>query len=181
RNHGQAAIIGVGGGRDVLSAYLFGFRDVTGVELNPIFIELLTGRFRTYNRAAELPGVRLYVDEARSWFARTRFRFDLVQMILIDSAPLSVDEVAKLRAATTELGFTVLVSPDQPTSSLVLAQVLQADTPEAFDRLVRSYHIDLTPPTDDRPFFFNQLILTDFTSIRDAQQAPNGVVRGNLE
>jgi hypothetical protein len=78
--------------------------------------------------------------------------------IIIGSAPLSVEEVAKLRAATTELGFTVLVSPDQPTSSLVLAQVLQADTPEAFDRLVRSYHIDLTPPTDDRPFFLNQLI-----------------------
>jgi hypothetical protein len=268
RNHGQAAIIGVGGGRDVLSAYLFGFRDVTGVELNPIFIELLTGRFRTYNHVAELPGVQLFVDEARSWFARTRFRFDLVQMSLIDTwaatgagafslsenglytvqgwqhfinaltpngvftvsrwynsediretarllslagaslrlrgvtnpemhiflastprlatiiignAPFSGDEVAKLRAATTELGFSVLVSPDQPTSSPVLAQVLQADTPEAFDRLVRSYHIDLTPPTDDRPFFFNQLILTDFTSIRDAQQAPDGVIRGNLE
>lgn len=101
--------------------------------------------------------------------------------IIIGNAPLSVDEVAKLRAATAELGFTVLVSPDQPTSSPVLAQVLQADTPEAFDQLARSYHIDLTPPTDDRPFFFNQLILTDFTSIRDAQQAPDGVVRGNLE
>jgi len=101
--------------------------------------------------------------------------------IIIGNAPLSADEVAKLRAATTELGFTVLVSPDQPTPSPVLAQVLQVDTPEAFDLLVRSYHIDLTPPTDDRPFFFNQLILTDFTSIQDAQQAPDGVVRGNLE
>ena len=43
RNHGRAAVIGVGGGRDVLSAYYFGFRDVSGVELNPILVDLLTG------------------------------------------------------------------------------------------------------------------------------------------
>ena len=35
RNHGRAAVIGVGGGRDVLSAYVFGFRDVTGVRAQP--------------------------------------------------------------------------------------------------------------------------------------------------
>jgi hypothetical protein len=78
-------VIGVGGGRDVLSAYLFGFRDVTGVELNPIFIDLLTRDFRDYNRLASLPGVHLFVDEARSWFARTDQRFDLIEMSLIDT------------------------------------------------------------------------------------------------
>ena len=69
RNRGRSAIIGVGGGRDLLSAYLFGFRDVTGVELNPIFIDYLTRRFRDFNRLADLPGVRFETDEARSWFA----------------------------------------------------------------------------------------------------------------
>jgi hypothetical protein len=85
RNHGQAAVIGVGGGRDILSAYLFGFRDVTGVELNPIFVDLLTNRFRDYNRLGDLQGVRLFVDEARSWFARTTERFDLIEMSLVDT------------------------------------------------------------------------------------------------
>jgi spermidine synthase len=85
RNQGRAAVIGVGGGRDILSAYLFGFRDVTGVELNPIFVDLLTRRFRAYNRLADLPGVRLFVDEARSWFARTTERFDLIEMSLVDT------------------------------------------------------------------------------------------------
>src|SRR5258707_9538198 len=33
------AVIGVGGGRDVLSQRLFGLSDVTGVEINPIIIE----------------------------------------------------------------------------------------------------------------------------------------------
>ena len=42
RHSGRSAVIGVGSGRDMLSAYLFGFRDITGVELNPIFVDLLT-------------------------------------------------------------------------------------------------------------------------------------------
>jgi hypothetical protein len=85
RNQGRSAVIGVGGGRDVLSAYRSGFRDVTGIELNPIFVDLLTREFRDYNRLADLPGVRLIVDEARSWFARTDERFDVIQMSLIDT------------------------------------------------------------------------------------------------
>ena len=46
--------------------------------------------------------------------------------------------------------------------------------------LTQSYHIDLTAPTDDRPFFFNQLVLTDWASIRGARNAEDGVIRGNL-
>src|SRR5665213_4336873 len=85
RNTGRSAVIGVGGGRDLLSAHLFGFPDVTGVELNPIFIDWLTTRFRSYNHLADLPGTHFFVDEARSWFARTTERFDLVEMSLIDT------------------------------------------------------------------------------------------------
>jgi predicted membrane-bound spermidine synthase len=85
RNQGRSAVIGVGGGRDLLSAYAFGFRDVIGIELNPIFVDLLTREFRDFNRLADLPGVRLIVDEARSWFARTDERFDVIQMSLIDT------------------------------------------------------------------------------------------------
>jgi predicted membrane-bound spermidine synthase len=85
RHEGRAAVIGVGGGRDLLSAQLFGFRDVTGVELNPIFIDMLTGVLADYNRLATRPGVRLLVDEARSWFSRSVERFDLMQMSMIDT------------------------------------------------------------------------------------------------
>src|SRR5205085_2430809 len=79
RNTGKAAVIGVGGGRDVLSAWVSGFRDITAVELNPIFIELLTTRepFASFAGLAALPGIHFHVDEARSWFARTDERFDL--------------------------------------------------------------------------------------------------------
>jgi hypothetical protein len=85
RHQGRCAVIGVGGGRDLLSAYLFGFREVTGVELNPIFIDLLTRQFRDYNHLADMPGLRLFADEGRSWFARTTERFDLIEMSLVDT------------------------------------------------------------------------------------------------
>src|SRR5215472_10181706 len=85
RHVGRAAVIGVGGGRDILSAHLFGFRDITGIELNPIFIDMLLRVFRQYNHLADLPGTRLLVDEARSWFARSSDHFDSIQMSLIDT------------------------------------------------------------------------------------------------
>src|SRR5207302_6358321 len=42
RHQGRSAVIGVGGGRDVLTSSIFGFRDITGVEYNPIFVRLIS-------------------------------------------------------------------------------------------------------------------------------------------
>jgi hypothetical protein len=79
------AVIGVGGGRDVLSQRLLGLADVTGVEINPIIIDVLTRQFSDYTAIASLSGVKFEVDEARSWFARTARSFDVIQMSLIDT------------------------------------------------------------------------------------------------
>jgi hypothetical protein len=87
RHQGHAAIIGVGGGRDVLAAKHFGFADVTVVELNPIIVDLLT-RIKPYSEYAgltNLSGITYHVDEGRSWFARTREKFDLIQLSLVDT------------------------------------------------------------------------------------------------
>ena len=69
----RAAIIGVGGGRDLLSAHAYGVPEITGVELNPIFIDLLTEHqdYASYSNLGSLPNLKLYVDDARSWFAST--------------------------------------------------------------------------------------------------------------
>ena len=61
------AVIGVGGGRDVLSQRLFGLHDVTGVEINPLIIDVLQRHFSDYTAIATLDGVKFEVDEARSW------------------------------------------------------------------------------------------------------------------
>jgi hypothetical protein len=79
------AVIGVGAGRDLLSARLLGVDRVVGVEINPILIELLTRRFSDYTAVARVPGISFEVDEARSWFARADQTFDIIQMSLIDT------------------------------------------------------------------------------------------------
>ena len=79
------AVIGVGGGRDVLSQRLFGLSDVTGIEINPIIVDVLEHTFSDYTAIAALDGVKFEVDEARSWFARTPRSFDVIQMSLIDT------------------------------------------------------------------------------------------------
>ncbi len=269
RSKGKAAIVGVGGGRDLLTAYLFGFRDVTGVELNPIFVDLLQNRFRDFNGVAALPGIKLEVDEARSWFAsagRGR-QFDLVQMSMIDTwaatgvgafslsenglytvegwrhflsslapdgiftvsrwyspdntgetgrllslakatlldlgvqdpsghlflaalenlstlivsrAPFAPADMARLHDVSERLGFTVLASPIVEPSSDVLRGIMQASDLAALQALPALYHIDVSPPTDDRPFFFNQLRITDPLGMMEAFAATAGVVSGNL-
>ncbi len=81
------AVIGIGGGRDLVSAKYFGLQKVTGVELNPIIAELATGdnEFSKFSNIAGLDGVTIVVDEARSWFARSDAQFDIIQMSLIDT------------------------------------------------------------------------------------------------
>jgi len=83
----KSAVIGVGSGRDILSAHLYGVTDITGVELNPIFIDLLTTNpaYSEFSNLSSLPNLKLHVDDARSWFAGTHEKFDLVQMSMIDT------------------------------------------------------------------------------------------------
>ena len=255
RPTGRVAIIGVGSGRDLLSAYVFGARDITGVELNPIFIDLLTDprKLRSYAGIADLPGVRLFVDEGRSWFARTQEKFDLIEMSMIDtfaatgagafslsenglytvegwriflsalnptglftvsrwhapSAPTEVGRTASLAVAAllslgvknpsdhvflasvnnlatliisrqpfaaadirvlsdaaARLKFNVLARPDQTPTEPVFRDLLSATSDDDLNLRASRYWLDLSPPTDARPFFFNQLRLLDLQNLK---------------
>lgn len=82
---GSACIIGVGGGRDIQSALLFGHQHVTGVEINPIFIDLLQDEFKDFAGIAGRPDVTLVKAEARSYLTRTERQYNVIQMSLIDT------------------------------------------------------------------------------------------------
>jgi len=85
RRHGDAAIIGVGGGRDLLTAVWAASKSVTGVEINGNFKDLLEGDLREFCAVADRPEVEIVHDEARSYLTRTDKRFDVLQMSLIDT------------------------------------------------------------------------------------------------
>jgi predicted membrane-bound spermidine synthase len=84
----KALILGPGGGNDVVTALLFGAREVTAVEVNPIIArDLLSSEpLRSWTgRVFEQPGVRLVVDEARSYIRRSSERYDLIQGTMVDT------------------------------------------------------------------------------------------------
>lgn len=82
--HGRAAVIGVGGGRDILSA-LWAGDQVTGIEVNGILLDALRRGYRDFARVAGAPGVTLIHDEARAYLTRNPARYDVLQMSLIDT------------------------------------------------------------------------------------------------
>jgi hypothetical protein len=82
---GEVAVIGVGGGRDILTAIWAGNTRITGVEINESLIGALQGRYRDFAGIAGRPGVTLIHDEARSYLTRTPAKFDVLQMSLIDT------------------------------------------------------------------------------------------------
>lgn len=269
----RAAVIGVGGGRDVLSAWTFGLRDITAVEINPIFVKLLTGLedYADFAGLSKLEGVDFVVDEARSWFTRTRQTFDVIQMSLVDTwaattagaftlsenglytreawqifferltpkgvfsvsrwyapgnlnetgrmvslataallasgkknprrhiflasagniatllvlrSPLSRADLAVLEETAERYRYQVLISPSIRPASEVLHNIITSVNEDALELYTSNLELDLTPPTDDRPFFFNQLpptkILESFFSADAAIANRPGAVSGNL-
>ncbi|TMH55708.1 MAG: hypothetical protein E6H55_18025, partial [Betaproteobacteria bacterium] len=229
----------------MLSAALFGIPAITGVEINPIFVKLLTRQpgFTEFNELAKLPNVTFINDEGRSWFARTTNSFDIIQMSLVDTwaatgagaftlsenglytvqalkiflsrlsptgiftvsrwysptrvqetgrllslavaallemgvsepqrhiflasegrigtlvvsrSPFSENDLKALLGAVAQYQYSILVSPTGNPDSEVLRNIVTAHSRSDLDRYTSSLAFDLTPPTDNRPFFFNQ-------------------------
>jgi hypothetical protein len=86
--HGfSALVIGPGGGRDILSALVFGANQVDAVEINPIIAtDVMRGALYDYSgRIYSHPNVRIAVDDGRSYVRRTDTRWDIIQASLVDT------------------------------------------------------------------------------------------------
>lgn len=264
---GSVAVIGVGGGKDLMTALVFGNPRVLGVEINPAFLEALQGPYRDFTGLLRRPEVRLVNDEARSYMARSRESFDLLQMSLVDTwaatgagafslsenglytveawrifmsrltptgiftvsrwhapenldetarllglasatlfslgierpaehlalvahgriatlivgrAPFTPEDLARLRAHCGQLGFAVVLAPDVEPTSHWLRRIRGARDRAELEQIGREAPLDLSPPTDDRPFFFNLLRLSRVWEISPYLQRFGGVIVGNL-
>ena len=86
RDDADVLVVGVGGGRDVLSALEFDQRSVTGVEINGNILDIVNGPFGDFTGHLDRdPRVTFVNDEARSYLARTDQRYDIIQISLIDT------------------------------------------------------------------------------------------------
>jgi hypothetical protein len=252
----NALVIGPGGGRDLLSALVFGAAHVDGVEINPIIArDVMLDRFRNYSGDIYAnPRVTVHVDDGRSFVRRSRSKYDVIQASLVDTwaataagaytltenslytkeafgeyldhltdeglltitrwvfdglrlvslaqeacaergldasqrlaiirydrvatfllkrQPFTPEEVARLRAVSEELGFSVLYAPGLPppaiaddpiemqrtgTSAADYRRLILASNRQQF---LSSYPLDESATTDDRPFFFHTTRLRD--------------------
>lgn len=263
RPSGSVCVIGVGGGRDIQSAVAFNRRPILGVELNPVFVDLLQGQFRDVAGVAARPEVSLVSDEARTYLARDGRRFDLIQMSMIDTwaatgagafalsenglytieawslffsrlnddglftvarffnpkdlsetgrvmslatavllengvarpadhlalvtsgpvsalvmskRPFTEQDVATLSAKADEYGYGLAYVPGRGGDPL-LSAIARARSRDELATTVADHPLNLTPPTDNNPYFFNMLRLSHF---RQFLRTDPGVVRGNL-
>jgi hypothetical protein len=244
RKGGDNAVIGVGGGRDLLTALWSGSRSLTGIEIHAAFLDLLEGPLRDYAGLADDPRVTLVHDEARSYLTRTDERFDILQMSLIDTwaatgagaftlsenglytleawrtflgtlapgglfsvsrwySPETASETSRLVALATaallasgveepsahmllasrsnvatlvvsnepfttadllaldhavaSFGFRVLLAPGRPARGDLLSRIAASRSRADVEAAVADLPYDYTPPTDERPYFFNTL------------------------
>ncbi len=260
---GQALIIGVGAGRDVQSAILFGQEHVVGVEINPILVNLLQKDFRVFAGLADRSDVTLVTAEARGYLSQTPEKYSIIQMSLIDTwattgagafslsentlytveawnlylnrledngmftvsrwhSPNQIDETGrvvslavaalqdqgvqeptkhialisagnigtlivkrqpftpedanKLLQASKELGFGVILLPGQPPAERLLGDIASAQTRNQLLMVIADTKLNYSPPTDESPYFFNMLRLSNINAV----SATDVVMTGNL-
>lgn len=132
----EVLVIGVGGGKDIYTALRYGAAHITGVELDPVTVELVRdflpqlheGRFSP-------PLVNLVAAEGRHFIRRTDQKFDLIQITGVDTLAatssgmylLSENYLYTVEAFEDFLGklkpggllsiAAGIISPDQPHST----------------------------------------------------------------
>jgi hypothetical protein len=269
RPGGLACVIGVGGGRDLESALIFGHPQVLGVEINPLLVRMLHTIHRD-SPIADDPRVTLVTGDGRSlltqmapqcstlqaslidtwaatgagafahteatlytreawallmkrvepsgvltfsrWYSPTRVSetarlVSLAMTSLLDRgaanppdhfavitsgalatlvlspAPLAAEDVTLLHARAAELDFNVLFAPDQPPADPILRALLSKRAVRDLGAAGEAENLDTSPPTDDRPFFFQLLLPRAWLHPLDlSSQAMfnSGVIGGNI-
>ena len=132
------AVIGVGGGLDLLPAIHYGAERVDGYELNRTMIDFLQNDYKDYNAIATLPQIRLIHEEARLGIAHSGQQYDVIQASLIDTwaATASGGFVLSENALYTREGWRVFLDHLTPTGILTMTRWHLPDAPAETERLV---------------------------------------------
>jgi hypothetical protein len=89
-------VIGPGGGKEILMGLFGGVKTITGVEVNPDFVEIVK-QYQQFNGGIynDFPNVNIVVGEGRNYIRQTRNRFDLILMSLPSTQQLqNIDNLA---------------------------------------------------------------------------------------
>ncbi|STY28010.1 Predicted spermidine synthase with an N-terminal membrane domain [Legionella wadsworthii] len=79
-------VLGVGGGRDILTALAFNSHHITGVDIHPVIVDLLQNKFSGYvGHIYQNDKVHIEVSEGRTYLELKKKTYDIIQIPLIDS------------------------------------------------------------------------------------------------
>jgi hypothetical protein len=90
---------------------------------------------------------------------------DGVGTLLVSRRPFTDTELARADALATEYGFDVPLSARAAIDDTFVRLTTEPD----LDAVARAHPLDISPPTDDSPFFFNMLRLRDAWNWRIAE------------
>ncbi|MDB5492050.1 MAG: hypothetical protein JWO78_1899 [Micavibrio sp.] len=241
----SVAVIGVGGGRDLLSARYFGAKKTIAMDVNATQVNLLTKNqeYSNYANLNKLPNSKIINSEARNFFSRNNEKFDVIQMSLIDTwaatgagafalsensiytvdafkifmnslnphgalsvsrwqkddsyneigrmismtmaalqdrgvkdpwkniivvrsariatmvaspEALTTAQLTAIEKASTKYKYEILISPRTPSRFAALNAIYKSADRAALLKATQDETYDISPPSDMRPFFFNQ-------------------------
>ncbi len=79
-------VVGVGGGKDILSALALDASSVTGVELNPLMIDVVQREFSDFTGAPyDDESVKIVIDEGRNYLASRPDKYDVIKISVTDT------------------------------------------------------------------------------------------------
>jgi len=134
----EVAIIGVGGGRDLLAPLANKARHVDGYEVNGLLLDLLRGPFAEYSGLASWPEVSLIKAEARVGISLSGKRYDAIQASLIDTwaATASGGLVLSENTLYTEESWLAFLRAMTPAGLLTFTRWYTPIAPAETQRLV---------------------------------------------
>jgi len=138
RSDASVMVIGIGGGRDILSSFVFDQKQITAAEINDTIIDVLTTEFADYvGNIATDPRVTIVNDEARSYLSRSDQMFDIIQISLIDTWAATAAGAFVLTENTlyTKETWQLFLDRLQPNGVLSVSRWYFADQPGEVYRL----------------------------------------------
>ncbi|MEE8307589.1 MAG: hypothetical protein V3R81_10010, partial [Gammaproteobacteria bacterium] len=97
--------------------------------------------------------------------------------LILSKQPLTSQDIAELRTLERELQYRLEIVPGSPPQNMDLRNIVVAKSLAELEVQIQDNVFNYTPPTDDSPYFFNMLRLSNLAAALDAG---GGVLQGNL-
>jgi SAM-dependent methyltransferase len=137
RPTGTACVIGIGGGRDLESALLYGHDHVVGVEINPAMVEMLR-EVAKWSPIIDDPRVEIILGDGRTELARRPIPCRVLQASLVDTwAATSAGAFAHTESTLyTREAWSVFLDRVMPDGVLTFSRWYDPKRPNETSRLV---------------------------------------------